>query len=323
MKKKDFRKTAKEVIDLEIKALKKLRASINNSFNDAVNAIANCQSKVILCGVGKSGLIAAKISSTLSSVGTPSFSLSANDCSHGDLGSISKKDILILISYSGSTEELKNIIKYANRNKVTLSGIMSKKNSILYKAADIKLHIPEVTEAGLGIVPTSSTINQLSIGDALAVATLSKRKISKKDFKKYHPSGNLGAKLRTVEELMIRGNKIPFVNESLKMKKALEIITRKKLGTLIVQNNKKLTIGIITDGQIRKFNQANINLQDLPVKKLMTSNPISVDQEVLLEKALNIMNTKKITSLCVHKKNNKSKTIGIIHIHNLLANNIS
>jgi|TARA_B110001450_G_scaffold19499_1_gene17846 arabinose-5-phosphate isomerase len=323
MKKKDFRKTAKEVIDLEIKALKKLRASINNSFNDAVNAIANCQSKVILCGVGKSGLIAAKISSTLSSVGTPSFSLSANDCSHGDLGSISKKDILILISYSGSTEELKNIIKYANRNKVTLIGIMSKKNSILYKASDIKLHIPEVTEAGLGIVPTSSTINQLSIGDALAVATLSKRKISKKDFKKYHPSGNLGAKLRTVEELMIRGNKIPFVNESLKMKKALEIITRKKLGTLIVQNNKKLTIGIITDGQIRKFNQANINLQDLPVKKLMTLNPISVDQEVLLEKALNIMNTRKITSLCVHKKNNKSKTIGIIHIHNLLANNIS
>ena len=323
MKKKDFRKTAKEVINLEIKALKKLRASINNSFNDAVNAIANCQSKVILCGVGKSGLIAAKISATLSSVGTPSFSLSANDCSHGDLGSISKKDILILISYSGSTEELKNIIKYANRNKITLIGIMSKKNSILYKASDIKLYIPEVTEAGLGIVPTSSTINQLSIGDALAVATLSKRKISKKDFKKFHPSGNLGAKLRTVEELMIKGTKIPFVNESLKMKRALKIITEKKLGTLIVQNNKKLTIGMITDGQIRRFSQVNSNLLDLPVKKLMTLNPISVDQEVLLEKALNIMNTKKITSLCVHKKNNKSKTIGIIHIHNLLDNNIS
>ena len=323
MKKKDYKKIAKSVIDLEIKALRKLKDSVNNSFNKAVEAIVKCQSKVILCGVGKSGLIAAKISATLSSVGTPSFSLSANDCSHGDLGSISKKDILILISYSGSTEELKNVIKYANRNRITLIGIMSKKNSILYKASDIKLHIPEVTEAGLGIVPTSSTINQLSIGDALAVATLSKRKISKKDFKKYHPSGNLGAKLRTVEELMIRGNKIPFVNESLKMKKALEIITRKKLGTLIVQNNKKLTIGIITDGQIRKFNQANINLQDLPVKKLMTLNPISVDQEILLEKALNIMNTRKITSLCVHKKNNKSKTIGIIHIHNLLANNIS
>ena len=323
MKKKDFRKTAKEVIDLEIKALKKLKKSISSSFNDAVRVIANCQSKVVLCGVGKSGLIAAKISATLSSVGTPSFSLSANDCSHGDLGSISKKDVLILISYSGSTEELKNIIKYANRNKITLIGIMSKKNSILYKASDIKLYIPEVTEAGLGIVPTSSTINQLSIGDALAVAALNQKKISKKDFKKFHPSGNLGAKLRTVEELMVTGDKIPFVNENLEMKKALKIITNKKLGTLIVQNKKRLTIGIITDGQIRKFQKDNNNLKSLTVKQVMTKNPISVDKEILSEKALNIMSTNKITSLCIHKKNNKSKTIGIVHIHNLVENDIS
>ncbi|WP_415304125.1 KpsF/GutQ family sugar-phosphate isomerase [Candidatus Pelagibacter sp. Uisw_090] len=322
MKKKDYRKIAKNVINLEIKALKKLRDSINNSFDDAVEAITKCQSKVILCGVGKSGLIAAKISATLSSVGTPSFSLSANDCSHGDLGSISKKDILILISYSGSTEELKNIIKYANRNKITLIGIMSKKNSILYKASDIKLLIPEVTEAGLGIVPTSSTINQLSIGDALAVATINKKNISKKDFKKFHPSGNLGAKLKTVEDIMITGNKIPFVNENLKMKNALRVITNKKLGTLIVQNNKKLTTGIITDGQIRRLNEVNSNLQDLMVKKVMTSNPISIDQDTLAEKALSIMNTKKITSLCVHNKKNKRKTIGILHIHSLLQSNI-
>ena len=322
MKKKDYKKVAKNVIDLEIKALKKLKNCINNSFNLAVEAIAKCQSKVILCGVGKSGLIAAKISSTLSSVGTPSFSLSANDCSHGDLGSISKKDILILLSYSGSTEELKNIIKYANRNKILLIGVMAKKNSILYKASDIKLLVPEVTEAGLGIVPTSSTINQLSIGDALAVATLNKKNISKKDFKKFHPSGNLGAKLRTVEELMITGNKIPFVNENLKMKKALQIISSKKLGTLIVQNNKKLTTGIITDGQIRRFNERNTNLQDLSVKKVMTSHPVSIDQDVLAEKALSIMNTKKITSLCIHRKKNKNKTIGILHIHNLLQSNI-
>ena len=322
MKKKNYKKIAKEVIDLEIKALKKLKSSINQSFNEAVDAIAKCQSKVILCGVGKSGLIASKISATLSSVGTPSFSLSANDCSHGDLGSISKKDILILISYSGSTEELKNIIKYANRNKITLIGIMSKKNSILYKASDIKLLIPEVTEAGLGIVPTSSTINQLSIGDALAVAALNKKKISKKDFKKFHPSGNLGAQLRTVEELMIIGKKIPFVDESLKMKKALQIISNKKLGTLIVQNNKKATTGIITDGQIRRFNETNSNLQDLTVKKVMTSSPISIEKDMLAEKALSIMNAKKITSLCVHSKKNKKKTIGILHIHNILQSNI-
>ena len=322
MKKKDYKKIAKNVIDLEIKALKKLKNSINNSFNDAVEAIAKCQSKVVLCGVGKSGLIAAKIAATLSSVGTPSFSLSANDCSHGDLGSISKKDILILISYSGSSEELKNIIKYANRNKIILIGIMSKKKSILYKASDIKLLIPEVTEAGLGIVPTSSTINQLSIGDALAVAALNKKNISKKDFKKFHPSGNLGAKLRTVEELMVTGNKIPFVNESLKMKKALQIISNKKLGTLIVQNDKKITTGIITDGQIRRFNETSNNLQDLVVRKVMTTNPISIDCDTLAEKALSVMNTKKITSLCVHNKNNTKKTIGILHIHDILQSNI-
>jgi arabinose-5-phosphate isomerase len=322
MKRKDYKKIAKSVIDLEIKALKKLKSSINNSFNEAVEAITKCQSKVILCGVGKSGLIAAKISATLSSVGTPSFSLSANDCSHGDLGSISKKDILILISYSGSTEELKNIIRYANRNRITLIGIMSKKNSVLYKASDIKLLIPEVIEAGLGIVPTSSTINQLSIGDALAVSALNKKKISKIDFKNFHPSGNLGAKLRTVEELMITGNKIPFVSENLKMKKAFQIISSKKLGTLIVQNNKKITTGIITDGQIRRFNETANNLQDLTVKRVMTSSPISVDRDMLAEKALSIMNSKKITSLCVHNKKNKNKTIGILHIHNVLQSNI-
>ena len=322
MKKKDYKKTAKSVIDLEIKALKKLKNSINNSFNDAVEAIAKCQSKVILCGVGKSGLIAAKISATLSSVGTPSFSLSANDCSHGDLGSISKKDILILISHSGSTEELKNIIKYANRNRITLIGIMSKKNSILYKASDIKLLMPEVTEAGLGIVPTSSTISQLSIGDALAISSLNKKKISKKDFKKFHPSGNLGAKLKTVEDLMSTKERIPFINEDSTMKIALKIITLKKLGTLIVRNNKKITVGIVTDGQIRRLNETNINLQDLTVKKVMTYNPFSIDQDMLAEKALSLMNTKKITSLCVHNKKNKKKTIGILHIHSILQTNI-
>jgi arabinose-5-phosphate isomerase len=323
MKKKDYKKIAKDVIELEIKALRKLKKSINSSFNEAVESIAKCQSKVILCGVGKSGLIASKISATLSSVGTPSFSLSANDCSHGDLGSISKKDILILISYSGSTEELKNIIKYANRNKIKLIGIMSKKNSILYRASDIKLLIPEVTEAGLGIVPTSSTISQLSIGDALSVATLNKKSISKKDFKKFHPSGNLGAKLKSVEDLMLVKNKIPFINENSSMKKALRIITQKKLGTLIVQDSKKNTSGIITDGQIRRVNQKSHSLFDLKVKQVMTKNPIKVDKEMLAVKALSIMNEKKITSLCVTDSLNKKKTIGILHIHNLLQDNIN
>jgi len=323
MKKKDYKKIAKNVIDLEIKALKKLKNSINSSFNDAVDVITKCQSKVILCGVGKSGLIAAKIAATLSSVGTPSFSLSANDCSHGDLGSISKKDILILISYSGSTEELKNIIRYANRNRITLIGIMSKKNSILYKASDIKLLIPEVIEAGLGIVPTSSTINQLSIGDALAVATINKKNISKKDFKKFHPSGNLGAKLKTVEDVMLKKDKIPFINENLRMKEALKIITLKKLGTLIVRNVNRNTTGIITDGQIRRVIEKDQNLHNLKVKDIMTKNPKVVEKNTLAIKALAIMNENKITSLCVINASNKKKTIGIVHIHNLLENAVN
>ena len=319
---KKFIPIAKKVIDLEIQALQKLKKKIDNSFNKAVVEIAKCKSKVILCGVGKSGLIAAKISATLSSVGTPSFNLSASDSSHGDLGSISKKDILILISYSGKTSELKNIIQYSNRNKITLIGIMSKRDSILYKASDIKLVIPEVKESG-GIVPTSSTTAQLALGDALAISAMQYKKFGKFDFKKIHPAGNLGAQLKTVEDIMVKGNQIPFVNENLEMKRALKILSDKKLGVIIVQNNQKKTSGIITDGQIRRFNQKNLDLHSTKVKKIMTKNPITIEKDVLAAKALSLMNSKKITSLCVNEKKNKLKTIGVVHIHNILNSNIS
>ncbi len=321
MIKKKFTKVAKNVIDLEIKALQKLRKNIDSSFDKAVIEIAKCQSKVIVCGVGKSGLIASKIAATLSSVGTPSFNLSASDSSHGDLGSIQKKDILILISYSGQTNELKNIIQYANRNKILLIGVMSKKDSILYKASDIKLLIPQVSESG-GIVPTSSTTVQLSLGDALAIAAMQYKKFSKSDFKKIHPAGSLGAQLKTVEDLMVTGSKIPFVKEDFRMKKALEILNKKKLGFLIVQNKRKKTTGIITDGQIRRFKLKKNNFHILKAKDVMTKNPISVDKDLLAAKALSLMNSKKITSLSVYNAKNKLKTIGVIHIHNILASDI-
>ena len=320
--KKNFIKTAKEVINLEISGLIKLKKTLNNSFNEAVNEIAKCQAKVILCGVGKSGLIASKIAATFSSVGTPAFFLSASNSSHGDLGSITRKDILILLSYSGETNELKNIIQYANRNKVLLIGIVSKKESILHKASDIKLLTPQVKESG-GIVPTSSTSVQLAIGDALAISVMKQKKFNKRDFKKLHPAGALGAKLKTVEDIMLTGKKIPFVKEDLKMKKALKILSDKKLGVLIVQNKKKQTTGIITDGQIRRFNQKNPNLLATKVSKVMTKNPISVEKNDLAAKALSIMNNKKITSLCVFEKKNKNKTIGVLHVHTILQSNIS
>ena len=322
MKKIDYKKIAKNVISLEIKALQKLKKSLNQNFNKAVDAIVNCQSKVILCGVGKSGIIANKISATLSSIGTPSFSLSASDCSHGDMGSITRKDVLILISYSGNSMELKNIINYANRNKILLIGITSKINSELYKNSDISLITPEVKEAGLNMIPTSSTINQLSIGDALAISTLKKKKINNLDFKKFHPSGSLGQKLQTVEDLMLTKNKIPFINENTSMNKALKIMTDKKLGTLIARNKKKITTGIVTDGQVRKLSSKNIFLNLLKVKDVMTKNPIKIEKDTLATKALSIMNEKKITSLCVYNQKKKSVTIGIIHVHNILNKQI-
>ena len=322
MHKKKFILDAKNVINLEIKALQNLKKNINNSFNEAVIQFAKCQSKVILCGVGKSGLIAAKIAATLASVGTPSFSLSASEASHGDLGMISKKDILVLISNSGETSELKNIIQFAKRNKILVIGIVSKKDSILYKASDIKLLIPKVTEAG-GIVPTSSTTAQLALGDALAISTMKLKKFGRMDFKKLHPAGSLGAQLKTVEDIMLTGNKIPFVNENMQMKKALKILSEKKLGILLIRNKKRNTIGIITDGQIRRFSQKKENFQTLKVNKIMTKKPVSIDKNELAAKALSVMNSKKITSLCVFSKKYKSKTIGVVHIHNLLQSNIS
>ncbi len=320
--KTNYTKIGKKVIDLEINALKKIKNSLNKSFNETVEAIRKCQSKIILCGVGKSGIIASKISSTLSSIGVPSFTISASDSSHGDLGAISKKDILILISYSGNTEELKNIIQFANRNRIKLIGMMSKKNSLLYKNSNIKLLIPEVKESGHGIVPTSSTTSQLALGDAIAISLMSQKKFSKLDFKKFHPSGNLGKKLRTVEDLMLVKDKIPFINENQTLKNAIKLINSKKLGVVIVRNKNKKTTGIFTDGDIKRTIQKTQNVNNLIIKSFMTRNPISVDKDILAANAMAIMNDKKITSLCVHSKLSKGKTIGILHIHNIIDANI-
>ena len=297
MIKSKFKKIANEVINTEINSLKKLKKSLDASFNKTIEVILNCKKgKVILSGVGKSGIIAKKISSTLASVGTPSFYVDASSCSHGDLGQISSNDVLILISNSGESSELKNIIQYANRNKnITLIGIVSKKNSLLYKASDIKILLPEVKEAGPGnMVPTSSTIMQLAIGDAIAISTMRIKKFGEKEFKRFHPSGSLGARLKTVEDLMLKGKKIPFISENSSMKTALKVITKKKLGVLVVQNSKKKTNGIITDGQLRRVSEKIDNFKDLKVKDVMTKNPISIDMQVLAAKALSLMNAKKL-----------------------------
>ncbi len=317
---KEINEIGKKVIELQIKGLKKLKNSIDNSFGEAVKLISKCKSKVIVCGVGKSGIIASKISATLSSVGTPSFAISANDCSHGDLGRITNKDILILISYSGNTSELKNIIKFAKTNKIPLVSIVSNKNSNLYKSSNVKLFIPEVLESGYGIVPTSSTTVQLSMGDALAIALMEKKKFGKFDFKKFHPSGNLGNKLKTAGDLMVTKSKIPFVNENLTMKRALKILNLKRLGFLVITNGQGFNSGVFTDGDLKRIMQKKKNINNIKIKFLMTKNPFLVEQDTLASEVLSLMNKRKITNICVYKKGNKKRTIGVLHIHHLLQN---
>lgn len=316
--KNDIKKIGKEVIELQIKALERLKNSIDNSFDKTVKKILKCKSKVIVCGVGKSGIIASKISATLSSVGTPSFPISASDCSHGDLGRITKNDILILISNSGNTNELLNVIDYSRKNKIPLVGIMSNKNSNLYKYSNIKLLIPEVIESGYGIVPTSSTTIQLSIGDALAIALMNKKKFGKLDFKKFHPSGTLSSKLKTASDVMLVRNKIPFVNKNQNMKKALKVLNEKKLGFIVAVNDKGLTCGIFTDGDLKRLLQKKRNIESFKIGSLITKNPFFVEENMLVSEILIQMNRKKITNTCVYKKGNKRKIIGVIHIHDLL-----
>ncbi len=325
MRNKNLLKIAKEVVKLEAEGLKKLQSSIGKSFEKIIKVILSCKSgKVIISGVGKSGLIAKKWSATLSSTGTPSFFLDASDASHGDMGQITSNDVVVLISLSGQSDELKNIIQYVSRNKnVKLIGVTSKKDSILYKNSDVKFLLPNVKEAGPGsFVPTSTTTVQIALGDAIAIACMEYKKFGKFDFKKIHPSGSLSIKLKTVEDLMFKSNKIPFVKENINMKTALVSMEKKGLGVLIVKNKKNNTIGILTDGDLKRVSNKKINYQNLEIRKVMKKNPISVDKDMLAAKALSIMNGKKITSLCVHQNKKKNKTIGFIHIHTILNANI-
>ena len=319
----NFSLIGKEVIQTEINALKKLKKSINKDFDKIVYAILKCKGKIIFSGVGKSGIISKKISSTLSSLGISSFYVDAGSCSHGDLGMIGSGDILILISHSGESSELKNIVQYTKRNKnINLIGITSKKNSLLYKASDISFLLPTVIEAGPGnYIPTSSTTAQICFGDALAISTIKQRKFSKLDFKKFHPSGSLGAKLKTVGELMYKGKDVPIINENSNIKQALKIFNAKNLGVLIVKNKKGYTTGIISDGDFKRINYKSENIKNIILKKVMKKNPIIVNENTLAAEALSIMNNKKITALCVFKKNKKITT-GLIHMHNILSANI-
>ena len=326
MKKKDSKTIAKDVIQFEINALNALKKNITKSFQKIVDVILSCKDgKIIVSGVGKSGIIGKKWAATLSSTGSPSFFMDASNASHGDMGQIRSKDVVILISNSGQSEELKNIIKYVTRNKnIKLIGITSKKNSILYKNSDVAFLMPNIKEAGLeNIVPTSSTTAQLALGDAIAITCMKVKNFTKFDFKKIHPSGTLSIKLKTVGDLMTKRNKLPIVKENINMKKAIKVINNKNLGVLIIVRNSGLTSGLLTDGDIKRIAQKHSDFESLELRKVMRKNPISVNEDMLATSALSLMNSKKITSLCVHKKNKINRTIGLVHMHDILNSNIN
>ena len=240
------------------------------------------------------------------------------------MGQISSNDVVILISNSGQSNELNNIIQYVTRNKnIKLIGITSKKDSLLYKYSNVKFLIPKIKEAGLeNIVPTSSTTAQLALGDAISIACMNNKNFTKFDFKKIHPSGSLSLKLKTVGDLMSTGKKIPNVNENASMERAIREINDKKLGVLLIKKNSN-TVGILTDGDLKRIAQKYKKFENLDLKKIMKKKPLSIDKDTLAAKALSIMNSKKITSLCVHENKRNNKTIGIIHMHDILRSNIN
>ena len=319
MKKKDYISLAKKSANIQINELRKIKKVFNKSFINAVELILNCKGKVIFAGIGKSGLIARKVSSTFSSVGIPSFFCHPSEALHGDMGQIEKKDILIVFSYSGNTAELNNILKYANRHRIKIIGIASKSDSALIKSSDIKLILPKVKEADIiGMVPTSSTSISLLLGDCLATTIMHIKKFSKEKFKTFHPGGSIGKSLLIAKDLMLTGKKIPYINYKKSFKEALKVMNQKKLGIIVLRKGKYI-FGIVTDGDLRR------ELKNYKSKELIdfaSINPLVVNENMSASKVLAIMNDKKITSMLVvsdkdYEKKNKILK-GVIHIHTLL-----
>ena len=325
MNKKNYITAAKRAAKIQIKELSKINKVFNKNFIKAVDLILNCKGKVILAGIGKSGIIAKKISATFSSVGIPSFFCDPAQALHGDMGQIEKKDILIIFSYSGNTSELTNMLKYANRSRIKIIGVASKPESILLKASDIKLLLPKVRESDItGMVPTSSTSISLLLGDCLATTVISKRKFSKEKFKIFHPGGNIGGSLLLAKDIMVTGKKLPVIDYRKNLGEALKIINQKKLGIVVLLKNKYIA-GLVTDGDLRREIKYLSKKSDL--QRFMKKKPLIVNESMPATKALAIMNEKKITSLLValdkdFKKKNNIKLKGIIHIHFLLQHGL-
>ncbi|MFH1223802.1 MAG: KpsF/GutQ family sugar-phosphate isomerase [Pseudomonadota bacterium] len=317
---------AKTVLEIEVEALNNLKNSIDKSFEDVVGLITTSKGKVFLSGIGKSGLVARKIAATLSSTGTPAFFIHATDCLHGDAGIISKDDVGLLLSNSGETEELLQIIPILKRIGVVLVAITGKKNSTLAKQSDHVLSVPVEREAcPMGIVPTASTMVMMALGDALAVSLLVSKGFNTDDFAKLHPGGVIGRKLLIrVKDIMHVPPKLPLIKEDADMRDTLIEMTSKSLGITGVTDKDGFLIGCVTDGDLRRHMERSRTFLDDKVGNVMGKSPKVIDGEELAVNGLNMMETNKITHLFVvdineYKKTGRKKVVGLLHIHNILG----
>ncbi|MDC0440617.1 KpsF/GutQ family sugar-phosphate isomerase [Gammaproteobacteria bacterium] len=319
MKDKNFINSALSVIEIESKAVMNLRNQIQSDFESLCSNILQIEGKLILMGIGKSGHIAQKISATLSSTGTSSFFIHPTEAAHGDLGMINKKDAILLLSNSGETKEIIEILPALKRSTANIFTLTNNNQSTIAKAGKINLVINAEEEAcPLNLAPTSSTTIALVFGDALAIALLEARGFSKDDFAKSHPAGQLGKKLTTlVQDLAATNDKAPIVNEAISLKDALIEVTEKKLGVTLVSDSKKV-VGIFTDGDLRRCLNDDVDLNKTPIKDVMTTDFKSIKCNDLAIDAAEMMEKNKIFSLVVYSSTNQTDSIGIITMHQLL-----
>lgn len=309
---------AKEVLEIEANSILRLKNNIGDEFDKAIDILYNCKGRVIVTGMGKSGLIGKKIAATMSSTGTPAYFLHPAESTHGDSGVITREDVIIAISNSGETQELLNLLPLIKRFGCPMIGMTGNLTSTLAKTSDVVLDISVEKEAcPLGKAPTASTTATLAMGDTLAVCLMEKKGFTKEDFLMFHPSGKLGKGLTyKVKDLMITGDRIPLVKETDSFTKVINTISEYKLGMTIILNSDNKIIGVLTDGDIRRTVIKYHDTSNILVKDVMTINPKRIDSEAYAASALHLMEKYSITALAVVDANDKP--IGVIHIHDLL-----
>ena len=318
-------KIGKNVIQIEAQAVLAMADRINEQFENAVNTIIGCRGRLIVLGIGKSGLISQKIASTMASTGTPSQFVHSGDAFHGDLGMITKDDVTLMISNSGETHELVQIVPAIKKKMVPIIGMIGKEGSTLYNSVDIILDTSVEKEAcTLDLAPTASTTATLAMGDALAVSLLESRGFNAQDFAELHPGGSLGKKLLlTLDQLVHAGDEVPFVQTKTSVKDALLTISDKGLGVTGVLNSKDKLTGIITDGDIRRgLEKYGDDIFNQTAEFLMSKDPKSISSETLAIVALELMEKHNITSLFVYSSPSINKPDGIVHIHDILRTGI-